>query len=417
MTKIQLPLVNGTLFDTGPPRVLIMAEGVTLAHVVRPLSIARALQSRGYDVQFAVDRRHHAMLGDFAATAHALPGIEPSKFMASLARGAPVFELETLRQYVRDDLALFSKLSPDLVIGDFRLSLAVSARRASVPYVAISNAYWSAAFRPTRYPLPVLPFTSFMPIRAAEAVFRLAQPTAFKLHCKPMDRLRRENGMVGVEGDIHLAYTDSDDTLLADIPEMYGASGSAAERFIGAVPWAPSDTLPPWWNELDGNLPVVYVALGSSGSMKAAAIAVQALSSLPVLTIVSTAGRSLGCELPANTRAARYLPGSAVAKRASLVVCNGGSPATQQALAEGTPVLGICSNMDQFLNMFAVERAGAGLTMRADRVNLQVLRSTVTRLLDGRGRIHAAKILAILFGVYRFDDRLDARLRLLLPRN
>ena len=37
---------------------------------------------------------------------------------------------------------------PDLVIGDFRLSLSVSARVAGVPYIAIANSWWSPFGRP-----------------------------------------------------------------------------------------------------------------------------------------------------------------------------------------------------------------------------------------------------------------------------
>lgn len=53
-----------------------------------------------------------------------------------------------------------------------------------------------------------------------------------------------------------------------------------------------------------------------------------------------------------------YLPGNQAAARADLVVCNGGSPTTFQALSEGVPVLGIPGNLDQFLNMHYLERYG-----------------------------------------------------------
>ena len=42
-----------------------------------------------------------------------------------------------------DDLELIRRIEPDVVVGDFRLSLAVSAPMAGVPYIALANAYWS----------------------------------------------------------------------------------------------------------------------------------------------------------------------------------------------------------------------------------------------------------------------------------
>ena len=66
------------------------------------------------------------------------------------------------------------------------------------------------------------------------------------------------------------------------------------------------------------------------------------------------------------------------------MVCNGGSPTTNQALAKGVPVLGIAQNMDQFLNMQAVEAFGAGLLVRADQVDFAALSSAVAALMSRR---------------------------------
>lgn len=78
---------------------------------------------------------------------------------------------------------------------------------------------------------------------------------------------------------------------------------------------------------------------------------------------------------PSNARVAAYLPGDLVASRSCLVVCNGGSPTSNQALAAGVPVLGIASNMDQFLNMCSIVSACAGRMLRADRLTPNLIRS------------------------------------------
>ena len=75
-----------------------------------------------------------------------------------------------------------------------------------------------------------------------------------------------------------------------------------------------------------------------------------------------------------------FAPGDLVCRRAKLVVCNGGSPTTNQALTNGVPVLGIAQNMDQFLNMQAIEQFGAGLLVRADRATQKVLQEATRKL-------------------------------------
>ena len=55
---------------------------------------------------------------------------------------------------------------------------------------------------------------------------------------------------------------------------------------------------------------------------------------------------------------------------------------TYQALTVGVPVLGICSNMDQLLNMNSVQALGAGISLRAGRVTLSEMRAAVKALLE-----------------------------------
>jgi UDP:flavonoid glycosyltransferase YjiC (YdhE family) len=77
---------------------------------------------------------------------------------------------------------------------------------------------------------------------------------------------------------------------------------------------------------------------------------------------------------------ADYLPGGDAASRAEIVICNGGSPTASQALAAGRPVLGLCSNLDQFLNMRAVHARGAGVALRADRLTRTAFEKAVATL-------------------------------------
>ena len=60
-----------------------------------------------------------------------------------------------------NDLALIKSYRPDLIVGDFRLSLSISARVAGIPYAAISSAHWSPYYRHAAYPMPVLPLNCF----------------------------------------------------------------------------------------------------------------------------------------------------------------------------------------------------------------------------------------------------------------
>ena len=72
--------------------------------------------------------------------------------------GRPLYDRATLERYVADDLGLFDRVRPEVVIGDGRLSLAASARKAGIPYIALAYAAWDPR-RPWRPEPPCLPWT------------------------------------------------------------------------------------------------------------------------------------------------------------------------------------------------------------------------------------------------------------------
>lgn len=346
-------------------RILFVAEAVTLAHVARPVALARSLDPRDFEVQLAHHPRYGELLGNIEFSQHKIHSISPQQFMQALAAGSPLYDFATLQKYVEDDLKLIAAVAPDIIVGDFRLSLAVSAKIASIPYVALANAYWSAHCR-QRYTVPDLPFTRVLGPTVGQWLFSLARPCAFALHCLPMHRLRRSYGLPSLGLDLRRVYTHSDHTLYADTPELYRMEDMPTHhRFIGPVNWSPDFPLPVWWHDLPQEAPIVYVTLGSSGQAKLLPELIAALGQLEVTAVVSTAGGPLPPKTPYNVFVAPYLPGDKCVALADLVICNGGSPGTYQALMQGVPVIGIASNLDQYLNMAAVVKTGAGQLLRS----------------------------------------------------
>lgn len=386
-------------------RVLFFAEAVTLAHVARPLVLARALGRARYEVHLASAPRYAGCFDGVGLTCWPLESISPERFMRALAAGAPIYDRGTLEAYVAEDLALIDRLRPDLVVGDFRLSLAVSAPLRGVPYANLTNAHWSPYALRQRFPVPELPLTRVLGERLPSAAFGLLQPLVFRLHARALNALRRRHGLAAL-GDLRAAYTWGDYTLYADVPELVPTRGlPTSHRYLGPVLWSPPVTLPAWWDALPQDRPAIYVTLGSSGPARLLPGIVEALAALPVAVLVATAGRSVLGALPGNVHAAEFLPGDLAARRSRLVVCNGGSATVYQALAEGTPVLGIASNMDQHLTMGEVDRVGAGRLLRSERLRGAQVRETAERMLADEDLLARARCVAGWFGAARAESR------------
>ena len=397
--------------SSGRKRVLFIAEAVTLAHVARPLALAARLDAQEFEIEMACAPRYREFFPTALARVHEIHSVSVEDFLSRLAHGRPLYDLATLRRYVNDDLRLLERVRPAVVVGDFRLSLAVSARLLQVPYLMLANAYWSPYARP-KFELPSLSLARFFGRGIASPIFSLLRPLAFAYHALPMNRLRREYGFGNLGFDLRRVYTEADHVAYADIPEVIPTRERPRHHsYIGPVLWSPPVGLPPWWKDIDRQAPLIYVTLGSSGDTALLPMVIEALADLPASIAVASAGARLPGRLPPNVHCAHYLPGERMARRARIVVCNGGSPTTQQALAEGVPVLGIPGNMDQFLNMGFIAARAAGAWLAADALSTAGLRKLAGRILGEESFHAAARAVAQEMRAYDAPARFAAILR------
>ena len=362
-------------------RVLFIAEAVTLAHVARVHALAQLLDASVYDICIASDPRYNGLIGEHSFASRTITTIPTARFASALEKGAPIYDTDTLAAYVDEDTRAIEAFAPDVVIGDFRLSLNVSARLARKPYLNITNAGWSP-YAQIKFTVPDIALSRWLGAPVAQRLFDLTRALAFSVHAMALNRLRKRHGLRPLSRDLRETYTDADFVLYADIPELFSMRPFPPHHaFLGAVLWSPESPLPAWWKSLPDDRPMIYVTLGSSGQSSLLSTVVAALAGMSVTVIAATAARVQLDHVPANAFVADYLPGTLAARRANLVICNGGSATCYQALAAGVPILAIPSNLDQFLFMAAVEAVGAGVALRPQSVSLSSVAKAVDVLL------------------------------------
>lgn len=394
-------------------RILFITENVTLAQVVRLLALARRLPRELYDVHFACGDAEPWLFAGTSFRRWPLLTVDGPRALSALARGERLYDAATLERYVEQELALFEEVEPELVIGDFRLSLAVSSRLAGVRCASLINAYWSPFAVRERFPLPDHPIVSLVGVELAERYFPQALPRVFEHFAAPLNAVRRRHGLPKASLLEQLCFGDW--SLYPDVPELCPvAQAPSTHEYLGVVPWAPEVPLPPELLAASAAQPLVYVTLGSSGDQTALTAVLAGLSKLPILGVLATAGKPPPARLPDNFRVFDYVPGDLVARQARFVVTNGGSASVYQALGAGVPVLGIPSNLDQYLTMQAVTRAGAGLQLRSASLKPEQVLRAAAQLCDDTLLARRARELAALFGAYdchlRFRTWLDKAL-------
>jgi len=396
-------------------KVLFVTENVTLAQVVRLATLAAALPRDRYDVHFACSDFDPLVFDGMEVTRWPLYTIDKEQGLKALAKGERMYDVKTLERYVADDLRVLEQVQPALVVGDFRLSLAVSAPLHRVHCASLINAYWSPYAVREKWPVPDHPIVRLVGVDTAERYFPQALPKVFGHFAAPLNSVRKRHGLPEFESLSHqLCFGDS--VLYPDVPELcpVAADLPASHHFLGAVPWSPRVGAPPQLGK-DETLPLVYVTLGSSGDVDVLPTVLAGLDGLPVRGVLATAGRVAPARLPSNFVSADFVPGDWLAARALFVVTNGGSSTGYQALAAGVPVLGIPSNLDQYLAMQAITRHGAGIALRSGGLRAEDVRKAAVRLLGERTEKRAAEGLARHFAAHHCHERFQAWLSQLLP--
>lgn len=376
-----------------------------MAHFVRPLALADSLAidqaTDQYDIYFYAPRRFSAYLRNKPFTVGELKHMPGEQFLANIGKGAPAFPPDVIRAYVKQDCEIIRRIKPDLVIGDMRPSLPVSARIEGTLCAVMMNAYWSPYAR-RRSIMPAIPLTRVVPPYLLGPLYRLTEPLAFAIHVRQMNRVRKEFGLAPLPLDLRVMYTEGDYVLYPDVPEFVPTYDRPKNHYyLGICQWTPPIPKPDWWQRMtDDPNPKAFIALGSSGALRVMPALLKALSKLSVSVVLSTSGRPIPAAA-GERYCADLLPLSETAARCQIVVSHGGSPGVYPAIAAGTPVLGIPSNADQQLSTAVLVESGAGLGVRVEEASGKRLLRTLEKLLSEPQYKMAAQHWATVFDRYQ----------------
>lgn len=131
-------------------RIALFADGGFLAHTTRVLEVGKALRAEfDHEVFFCCQGPYARLLTQAGFPVLPVYSVDREETLR-LARRAGACDLRWWRQVANDsvasDLEAIDALSPDLVVGDLRMSLTTSARARGIPLVSLTNAAWTSRF-------------------------------------------------------------------------------------------------------------------------------------------------------------------------------------------------------------------------------------------------------------------------------
>lgn len=369
-------------------KILFFVESITLAHLTRSLGLAQTLDSQKVEVIFAIFNMPEVLRKEFATyrVIQLKTGIPSKVFTECLAKGTLPHTEDLIEDYIQEDLKLMESIKPDIVIGDFRLSLAISAKMLGIKYVNVTNIYWSPDAKQDAI-LPELPFTHVLIPMLGESIAKviatLSRPFIMWKMARPFNKVSKKYGL-GNLGNLLDVYTSGDLVLYLDVPELVTMKiRHDNERAIGPVVYSIQNESADWIsNAGPSNLPWVYISMGSSGPAHMIPEIMKAIADLPVFAFISTAGRDIGPVTAKNIFVADYLPADLIIQKSIGVICSGGSSNGYQALEKGVPFVAIPGNLDQFQFSQAVSERGAAVLLRPENLSAESIKEAFNKLIN-----------------------------------
>ncbi len=337
-----------------PKRVLVIGDSMSLAHVGRAMIVARRLEREGAKVVFATGSAHQELARKEGFKPREVFCVAPELAHAAIRRGSHIFDLPTLKNYVESDLALLHQEKPDLVIGDMRLSLNISAELACVEYWSILSGYLTNYYIAPQSPPQTFPIVRFFGNRISKAIFPALKSLMLYYYATNFRRYRKEMGLDPVVNDIFDVIASPHRNLIADLPRFIPCANLPPHfEYIGPLIWEPDLPDPDWLGKLSPDIPTAYVSMGSTGDPNDL---LRILISMRDAgwQVVTTIGKF--AQAPSGVFSTPFARGSSLLRHSNLSICHGGSGTIYQAVSGGVPVIGIGTFHDQEINL---ERAEA----------------------------------------------------------
>ncbi|MET0901369.1 MAG: glycosyltransferase [Mycobacterium sp.] len=375
-------------------------------HVMPLLAAAAGFVRRGDDVRFLTGARFADRIAAAGATPLPLPAeadYDESLFDSFPERAklkgtkAVAFDVEQVfarpakAQYLAIVEAMAAK-SVDVVISDpvflgaaFLLAHPRPARPAVVMCGVIPLCVESRDIAPFGMGLPPARFLN----RPRNIVLTALSRRVLRQPYRTINDLHREIHGIDMPGTLTTWPRRADALVQLSVPSFEYPLTDAPPglHFVGPLAGVTHAPLPAWWSDLDGTRPVVHVTQGTVANIdyaQAIAPTLQAMADEDVLVVVSTGNRPLETlpPLPANARAATYLPYDELLPRVGVYVTNGGYGGVQYALRYGVPIVATGGKEDKPEVGARVAWSGVGRRIRSERPSPQALRRDILAVLN-----------------------------------
>ena len=379
-------------------KILLFAPAAfNLAETSRMVEIAKAIArhpvaSQAFDIHFISDG------GDFESLIEkhgfALTRLEPRltkekiEFIAKVDRGekfAPAFTDAELIRRVESEMACLKELKPAAVITGSYVTIPVTCRVLMIPLVWVVQSTWLPDF--FCHGAGMTDGLRPAPLKAVADWFVL-QFIKFWIKYGFLNSINRTARHFGVPGyDSIFEFWRGNIALVAEPAEFSGVKLPPNHFFIG--PLIPQDefSIPPEIASIPRDKPLIYFAMGSSGTAEIVAKIVESFEAQPYRVIAPIRFQLdmlPDVRVPSNVLVTGWVPAIQVNKMADLAVIHGGIGTVMAAALAGKPVAGVGMQMEQVANLACLVRKGFAIRVPKSKNPSRKVQAAIRLLLQDK---------------------------------
>ena len=374
-----------------PQPILLFSEGISMAHVLRPLLIARWLRTLGLPIVVAcpATRQEFFVAEGFSTTIITIPNA--TALYARLQQpGQAMYTVAELHAEALEDEALLDKLDPCLVLADFRFTALLAAYKRGIPTVNISSVSCHPAFDTIRsgWPEPYLP--TWMPETLGSKLYdrflgaMIAQASLPRL-ASSLQELARQQGYPVLATFFEYA-SFGDLCLLCDHPAVMPLKQLRSQDvYTGALVWNRGDSLPARLADFDQHVPTIYITPGTQDALPVTMLEpyVKQLLAHGFQVILSKGQRAfeLAFDHPQLVVVDFINNCADLLQHVDLFVHHGGQMSMYLGMTHGVPMLALPPIAECFFHAKAIEEQGVGQLLRPSRLTQAALMANTLDIL------------------------------------
>lgn len=355
-----------------PKKTLLFAPvAFNLAETTRMLEIAKGIAqhpqaSNIFNIQFISDGGQFERLITDAGFPLKLmePRLTPEKidFISKVDKGekfAPAFSQPELIARINNEVAYLQELKPVAVLTGSYVTIPVSCQIAQVPLVWTIQSTWLPEF--FKHGAGMTDQIAFKPLKwlADGLVYLFINFWIRYGFLGPVNKAAKHFGVKTYRSIFD--YWRGDMTLVAEPAEFTDIELPPDYYYTGPLIARQDFPLPEAIQQIPRDKPLIYFAMGSSGTPEIVATITESFANKPyhvIAPVKSHLDKVPSVKIPENVMVTDWLPAHKVNHLADLSVIHGGIGTIMTAAYAGKPVVGVGMQPEQDANIAALVRKG-----------------------------------------------------------